>query len=228
MKSEIRNPLMSNCKQYQAFHIDYVCHLLDDAQISELNVHLRDCANCRKEVKALKEILKLTDKAETEISSTAWELKDVEMEVYRRLAAENEQADGSSLFLRFLRSRYLFPFKSLMQTERFSLADFRSSGMRQLWRGILTSCALIAVLFISVVLFDGDQSTKLPVVKIDVSPSHEQLEQYRSQRIRRSLQDVLVSMHLTNDEWETAGRARMLNEQAQGTPYENITINSFR
>ena len=225
MKSEAWNPLMSTCKQYEAFHIDYVCHLLDDARISELNAHLRDCANCRKEVKALKEVLKLTDKAETEISSTAWELKDVEMEVYRRLAAENEQASGSSLFLRV---RHLLPFRFLMQTERFSLYGFRSTGVRQLWRGMLTGCALVVVLLISVVSFDGDQSTKMPVVKIDVSLSHEQLEQYRSQGIRRSLQDVLVSMHLTNDEWETAGRARMLNEQAQGTPYENITISSFR
>ena len=211
---------MSNCKQYEAFHIDYVCHLLDDAQISEFEAHLYDCTICRKEVNALKEVLKLTDKAETEISSTAWELKDVEMEVYRRLAAENEQASGSSLFLR---ARHLLPFRFLMQMEHFFL-----HGLRHLWRGMLTGFALVVVLLISVVSFDGDQSTKLPVVKIDVLPSHEQLEQYRSQGIHRSLQDVLVSMHLTNDEWETAGRARMLNEQAQGTPYENITISSFR
>lgn len=225
MKSETRYPLMSTCKQFEALHVDYVCNLLEDAQISELDAHLRDCANCRKEIGALKEVLKLTDKAETEFSSTAWELKDVEMEVYRRLAAENEQADGGTLFLRV---RQLLPSRFLLQKERLSLDGFRAAGARQLWRGMLTGCAFVVVLLISIVSFDGDQSTKLPVVKIDVSPSHVQLEQYRSQGIRRSLQDVFVSMHLRNDEWETAGRKRMLNEQAQGTSYENITISNIR
>ena len=224
MKSETWKPSMSNCKQYEASRIDYVCNLLDDVQISTLNAHLRDCVNCRKEVEALKEVLKLTDKAETEMSSTARELKDVEMEVYRRLAAEKERASGSRLFLRV---RHLFPFRFLMRPERFSLDGFRSIGAHQLWRGMLTGCALVVVL-ISVVSFDGNQSTKLPVVRIDVLPSNEQLEQYRSQGIRRSLQDVLEIMHLRNDDWETAGRARLLNEQAQGTPYENLTLSSFR
>ena len=216
---------MSTCKQFEALHIDYVCNLLEDAQISELDAHLRDCANCQKEIGALKEVLKLTDEAETEFSWTAWELKDVEMEVYRRLAAENEQASGGTLFLRV---RQLLPSRFLLHMERFTSHGFRAIGLRQLWRGMLTGCALIAVLLIATVSFDGDQSTKLPVVKIDVSHSHEQLEQYRSQGIRRSLQDVFVSMHLRNDEWETAGRKRMLNEQAQGTPYENITISNIR
>lgn len=225
MKSETWNPTMSNCKQYEASRIDYVCNLLDDVQTSALNAHLRDCSNCRKEVKALKEVLTLTDKAETEMSSTAWELKDVEMEVYRRLAAENEQTRSSPLFRHV---RQLFPFRLLMQTERFSLNGFRSTGLRQLWHGVLTGCALIVVLLISVLFFDGDQSPKLPVVKIDILPSTEHFEQYRSQGIHRSLQDVLVITHLRNDEWESASRVRMLNEQTQGTPYENITIRSFR
>ena len=224
MRSETRYPLMTTCKQFEALHIDYVCNLLEDAQISELDAHLHDCTDCRKEIGALKEVLKLTDKAEAEISSTASELKDVEMEVYRRLAAENEQASGGSLFLRV---RQLLPSKFLLQSERFSSDGFRATGVRELWRGMLTGCALVVVLLISTV-FDGDQSTKLPVVKIDDLLPHEQLEQYRSQGIRRSLQDVFVSMHLRNDEWETAGWARMLNEQAQGTPYENIIISNIR
>ena len=225
MRSENWNPTMSTCKQYEPYLIDYVCNLLDDVQISTLNAHLRDCANCRNEVKALKEVLKLTDKAGTEMSSAAWELKDVEMEVYRRLAAEKERASGSRLFPR---ARQLFPLRFLMQSERFSLDGIRSIGARQLWRGMLTGCAFVVVLLISVISFDGDQPTELPVVRIDVLPSNEQLEQYRSQGIRQSLQDVLEIMHLRDDEWETAGRARLLNEQAQGTPYENLTISSFR
>ena len=225
MKSETRYPLMSTCKQFEALHIDYVCNLLEDSQLSELDAHLPECANCRKEIGALKEVLKLTDKAEVEISSTASEFKDVEMEVYRRLAAENEQASGGS---RFLRVRQLLSSTFLLQSERFPLDGFRATDVRQLWRGMLTGCALGVLLLFSTVSFDGDQSTKLPVVQIDDSLSHEQLEQYRSQDIRRSLQDVFVSMHLRNDEWETAGRKRMLNEQVQGTPYENITISIIR
>ncbi len=215
---------MSTCKQYKAFHIDYVCNLLDDAQISALTTHLGDCANCRNEVTTLKEVLKLTDKAEAEIPSAAWELKDIEMEVYRRLAAENEQTLGKSFLIR---ACHVFPFRRLMQTGRFSFNGFRSTGLARLRQGLATGCALAVVLLISVLSFDGDHSAELPVVKIEVLPSNERFEQYRSQGIRRNLQDVLVIMHLRNDEWESVSRARMLNEQAQGTPYENITISNL-
>ena len=225
MKSEIWNPLMSTCNQYKTSQIDYVCNLLDDAQTAALNAHLRNCVNCRNEVRALNEVLRLTDRAEAEISSVTWELEDIEMEVYRRLAAKNEQKSGSSLFLR---ARHLLPFRSLMQTERFSLDGLFSTSLRQLWRGVLTGCALALVLLISVVSFDGDQSTTLPVVTFQVLPSNVQLEQYRSQGIHRSLEEALVMIHLRYDEWETAGKVRMLNEQAQGTPYENVAISSFR
>ena len=225
MKSEIWNPPMSTCKHYEASHIDYVCNLLDDAQTAELNEHLRDCPNCRQEVRALKEVLKLTDGAEAEISSVAWNLDDVDMEVYRRLAAENEGASGNFLFLR---ARHLLPFKSLAQTGRFSLEGLFSVSLRQVWRGALTGCALALIVLISILSFDGDQSPTSPVVKIDGLPPDEQLEQYRSQGIRQSLEDVLVIKHLRNDDWELASRTRMLAELTQGTPYESITISGFR
>ena len=225
MKSEIWNPLMSTCKRYEASPIDYVCNLLDDAQTAQFNDHLRDCPDCRQEVKSLKEVLKLTDAAEAEISSVTWKLDDIEMEVYRRLAAENEQESAKSLFLR---AHHLFPFKSLRQTRRFSLDGLFSISLRQVWRGTLAGCALTLVLLISILSFDGDQSETSPVVKIDNLSSIEQFEQYRSQGIRQSLEDVLVIKHLRNDEWETASRVRMLNELAQGTPYESIAVSSLR
>lgn len=216
---------MSTCKKYKALHVDYVCNLLDDAQISALNAHLHECANCRNEVTTLKKVFKLTDRAEAEIPSIAWELKDIEMEVYRRLAAENEHTHSNSLLLR---AYHVFPFRRLMQTGSFFLNGFRSTGLRRLWHGALSGFALAVVVLFSVLSFEGDQSAKLPVVEIDVLPPYEHFEQYRSQGIRRNLQDVLVIMHLRNDEWELAGRARMLNEQAQGTPYESITISNLR
>lgn len=221
MKSENRNSLMSTCKQYEVLLIDYVFNLLNDARTAELNDHLHDCPNCKKEVRALKEVLKLTDRAETEIPSAVWEPHDIEMEVYRRLAAENEQAGPNSLLLH---ARHLLSFISSMQANRsFSDGEFYTS-----WRGVLTGCALVLVLLISVLSFDGDQSETLPVARIEVLPSHEQLEQYRWQGIHQSLEDLLVIKHLRNDEWETASRERMLNELAQRTGYQNVTINSYR
>ncbi|MDE0297355.1 MAG: hypothetical protein OXN17_01815 [Candidatus Poribacteria bacterium] len=216
---------MSTCKQPKASHIEYVCNLLNDAQIAAFNSHLRDCSDCRTEVKALEAVVNLTDTAEAEFSSRSWELRDIEMEVYRRLAAENEQKDGASLFSRV---RRLSPFRLPMRIKGDLLDSFRSTGFRQLWPRVLTGCAFVAVLLISVCYFDGDQPAKLPVVKIEVLPSNEQLEHYRSQDIHQSLEELLVIKHLRNDEWETAARARMLNDMAQGTRYESIAMSSFR
>ncbi len=215
---------MSNCKRYDASRIDYVCNLLDDAQTAHLEEHLRDCPNCRQQVEALQEVLKLVDGAEAEVSSVSWQLDDVEMEVYRRLAAENDQTSRSSSFLR---ARRMLPFEFLAKAGRFSLNALFSINPRLVWRGALAGCVLALVLFISILTFDGDQSATSPVVKIDSLPPIEQLEQYRSQDIRRSLEDALVIKHLRNDDWETASMVRMLNEQAQGTPY-SIAISGFR
>ena len=225
MKSENWNRQMSTCKRYETARIDYVCNLLDDARSAQFEEHLRGCANCRRQVGALQEVMKLIDGAEAEISPVSWQLDDVEMEVYRRLAAENEQASRNSFFLR---ARRMPPFEYLVKAGRFSLNALFSASPRQVWRGALAGCALAMVLLVSILSFDGDQSETSPVVKIDSLPPIEQLEQYRSQDIRRSLEDVLVIKHLRNDDWETASMVRMLNERAQGTPYESISISGFR
>ena len=225
MKSKNRNPLMSICKQYEAYHIDFVFNLLDDARTAELNDHLHDCPNCKREVRSLKEVLRLADRAEAETPSAAWEPHGVEMEVYRRLAAENEHVGRNSLLLR---ARHFLSHISSIQAYRSFSGGVFFNGLRQIWRGALTGCALVLVLLISILSFDGDQSETMPVVKIKVSPSSEQLEQYRWQDIHQSLEDFLVIKHLRNDEWETASSARMLKELAQRTGYENVTISSYR
>ena len=216
---------MSTCKHYEAFHIDFVLKLLDDERTAELDDHLHVCPNCKREVRSLKEVLRLADRAEAEFPSAAWKPHDIEMEVYRRLAAESEKV-GHNSFL--LRTRHLLSHISSILANRSFSDGVVFNDLRQVWRGVLTGCALVLVLLISVLSFDGDQSETLHVVKIKVLPSNEQLEQYRWQGIHQSLEDLLVIKHLRNDEWETTSSARMFNELVQRTGYESVTISSYR
>ena len=209
---------MSTCKQHEASHIDYTCDLLDDAQIALLEAHLQDCTICRKEIQALKEVLRLTESAEAKISSVTWELDDIEMKVYKRLASESE-AGGGSLFSRV---RHLLRFGPPVSSERSFTDGLSSIGSTQIWRGALAGGTLVIGLIIATVFFDGNQSATVPVASIELVPASERIERYRSQGIHQSLEDALVMRHLRNDEWETASRLRMLNEQAQGTRYESM------
>ena len=211
---------MAICKQHEASYIDYICNLLDHAQIALFEVHLQDCSTCRKEIKALKEVLRLTDSAETEISSTIWALEDIDMKVYKRLAAESESTSERPVISRV---RRLLRFGPPVSSELSFTYELSSIVSMQIWGGMLARGTLFLALIIAAIFFDGDQSANPPLTSFRVVPTSERIEQYRSQGIHQSLEDALVVRHLRNDEWETASQLRILNEQAQGTRFESMT-----
>ena len=207
---------MSTCKQHQESYVDYVFNLLSDLQIAGLEAHLENCDDCRQHVRAWKEVLRLSDGAEEIVAETA-SVEDIAIKVYKRLAAEPRKKTQRNFSSR-IADRLLLSVSNL-STPPIRMFPINVSTH---WRGALAVCVLVLGLISSAVFFNGKQSATAPLASVKVLPASKRIEQYRSQGIRRSLEDVLVIKHLRNDDREAASRLRILNEQVEGTRYEHI------
>ena len=188
---------MPKCKKFEAQAIDYAYELLPEAETVTFEQHLKKCADCTEEVKTLKTVLSLTDKALLEMPLPERALQDIEISVYKRLAAAPS-------------SRSLF----------------RSWGaiLSQMWHGHRTAAvSSLVTAFIAIAVFVGNPfPSKTRVQPVEVQSADVRIEQYRQQDIQRSLEEALITHHLRNDAWATASQFQRMKEQAQGTNWVQV------
>lgn len=188
---------MPKCKKSEAQAIDYAYELLPEAEAVTFEQHLKKCADCTEEVKTLTTVLRLTDEELAEMPLPERALQDIEISVYKRLAATPS-------------SRSLF----------------RSWGaiLTQMWHGHRTAAVgSLVTAFIAIAVFVGNPfPSKTRVQLTEVQSADVRIEQYRQQDIQRSLEEALITHHLRNDAWATASQFQRMKEQAQGTNWVQV------
>ncbi len=190
---------MPKCKKSEGQAIDYASKLLSTAEAASYEQHLKNCSECKEAVASFTTVLNLTDMVEKEVVLPEAVLQDIEMNVYKRLAATQE----ASLLSR-LRA-YLTNFKSVFQWPRTAVA----------------STAVIAVIT-AVVLVGEFWQPKVELQLNESQSADARIEQYLQQDIQRNLEDAMIAHHLRNDAWDTGSRLQRVKEQAQGTNWMKV------
>ena len=190
---------MPKCKKSEGQAIDYASKLLSPEEEDPFEEHLKDCKDCSEAVQSFRTVLQLTDKAHTELIVPELALQDLEMNVYKRLAATPAQT---------LRSRvgaYLANFGALFRWQRTAAASS------------------IAIALVTIALLWGELLLPKPVMQLPEQQSADaRIEQYRQQHIQRNLEEVLIAHHLRNDAWETESQLHRMKEQAHGTNWTKV------
>ena len=190
---------MPKCKKSEGQAIDYASKLLSTTETEAFEQHLKNCSDCNKAVESFTTILNLTDVAEREVDLPEVALRDIEMNVYKRLAATQEE----SLFSR-LRA-YLPNFKFLFQWHRTAAAG-----------------TLVIALITGAVLVGEFWQPKVELQLSEAQSADARMEQYFQQDIQRHLEDAMITHHLRNDGWETASHLQRVKEQSQGTNWMQV------
>lgn len=189
---------MPKCKKSEGQAIDYAYKLLPPEEEDPFEEHLKNCPDCTEAVQSFSTVLELTDKAQVELTVPELALQDIEMNVYKRLAAAQEQT---------LRSRirvHLAYLGSLFQWQRTAAAS------------------TVVIAMITVALFWGRLFPE-PVPPLPETQSADaRIEQYRQQGIQRNLEEVMIAHHLRNDAWETESQLHRMKEQAHGTDWTKV------
>ena len=185
---------MPKCIKSEGQAIDYASKLLSPEEEEPFEEHLKTCPDCTEAVQSFSTMLQLTDQAQAELRVPELALQDIEMNVYKRLAAAHEQ--------------------TLLSRVRASIANFGS-----LFRWQRTAAAsTIAIALIMVALFMGNPFQPEPVVQLTEAQSADaRIEQYRQQDLQRNLEEVMIAHHLRNDAWATESQLQRMKEQADGT-----------
>ena len=179
--------------------IDYAYGLLSPEEEEPFEEHLKTCPDCTEAVQSFRTVLQLTDQAQAELRVPELALQDIEMNVYKRLAAAHEQTLLSRV------RAYLVDFGSLFRWQRTAAAS------------------TIAIALIMVALFMGNPFQPEPVVQLTEAQSADaRIEQYRQQDIQRNLEEVMIAHHLRNDAWATESQLQRMKEQAQGTNWMQV------
>ena len=190
---------MPKCKKSEGQAIDYAAELLPTAKAEAFEQHLKHCSDCNKAVESFAKVLNLTDMAEKEVTLPEVALRDIEMNVYKRLAVTQEEP-------RFPRVRsFLANLKSLFQWHKTAAA----------------STLVIAMITVAVLIPEFYQ----PQVELQLTESQSadaRIERYLQQDIQRHLDDAMITHHLRNDAWETESHLQRLKEQAQGTDWMKV------
>ncbi len=187
---------MPRCNKSEGHAIDYASKLLSTAEAEAFEQHLKNCSDCNKAVESFTTLLNLTDMAAKEVVLPEAALQDIEMNVYKRLAATQEESLLSRIRAYFLNIASLFRWHQIAAA----------------------STALIAL--ITAVVFVGEFWQ--PKVELQLSESQSadaRIEQYLQQDIQRNLDDAMITRHLRNDAWETDSRLQRVKEQAEGTSW---------
>jgi hypothetical protein len=185
---------MPKCIKSEGQAIDYASKLLSTAEAEFFEQHLKNCSDCTKAVESFTTVLNLTDMAEKEVTLPEGALRDIEMNVYRRLAASQEE----SLFSR-VRS-HLSNIEPLFQWHKTAAAS------------------TIAIVLLTVAVLIGEFVQ--PAVRLQLTESQSadaRMEQYLQQDIQRHLDDAMITHHLRNDAWETESHLQRVREQTQDT-----------
>lgn len=185
---------MPKCNKSEGRAIDYASQLLSTAEAEIFEQHLKNCSDCNKAVESFTTVLNLTDRAEKEVVLPEAALQDIEMNVYKRLAATQKES-----VLSRLRS-YLTNFASLFQWHRTAAAG-----------------TAVIVLITTAVLVSELWQPKVELQLSESQSADARIEQYLQQDIQRNLDDAMITRHLRNDAWETDSRLQRVKEQAEGT-----------
>lgn len=188
---------MPKCKKSEGYAIDYVYALLPKSEAAPFEQHLKTCDDCAEEVRNLTALLHLTDEVQSEVMLPERALQDIEVNVYKRLAAESP-----------------------------SLSRFRSwvAIFTQMWAGHrIAAVSSVAVALIAIAIFVTEPFHPKTTVQLSETQSADaRMEQYRQQDIQRSLEEALIKHHLRNDAWETASQFQRMKEQAHGTNWVKV------
>ncbi len=193
---------MPACKKFEAQTIDYLFGELDQPQAAVFEQHLSTCTSCRVQVNGFQRVLHLADEAEGALIPRTFAAHDLEMKLYKRLAAT--QPETPPLWARFW--THCTNVLSMFRVPKTAAICFLI---------IATICATILV------SNPFRATTTLRLGQTDSAAAR--MEQYRLQDIQRSMEDVLRTRHLRNaDEWETVSQLQRVKEQAQGTDWAKI------
>ena len=191
---------MPKCKKSEGQAIDYAAELLPPAEEDPFEQHLKDCEDCTEAVEAYRAVLELTDEAEEELVLPELALRNIEMNVYKRLAATQQE-------------------QTLLTRIHAYFANFGSPFG---WYKTAAVSSMAIVLIIAAVFvgkpFQPEQTLRLT----EAQSADARIEQYRQQGIQRNLEEALITQHLRNDAWETESRLHRMKEQAQGTNWTKV------
>ena len=190
---------MPKCKKSEGQAIDYASKLLPPAEEDPFEQHLKNCEDCTEAVKSYTVVLELTDTAQAEIVVPELALENIEMNVYKRLAATQEH----TLFSRIR-------------------AYFTSVGSPFGWYKTAAVSSIAIALIATVVLMGKPLQPKDTLRLTETESADARIEQYRQQGIQRNLEEALITHHLRNDAWETESQLHRMKEQAQGTNWTKV------
>ncbi len=190
---------MPKCIKSEGQAIDYASKLLSPEEEDPFEKHLKNCPDCTEAVQSFSTVLQLTDMAQAELRVPELALQDIEMNVYKRLAAAHEQTLLSRV------RAYLVNFGSLFRWQRTAAAS------------------TIAIALITIALLMGNPFQPEPVLRLTKMQSADaRIEQYRQQDIQRNLEEALITHHLRNDAWDTESRLHRMKEHAHGTTWTKV------
>ncbi len=190
---------MPKCIKSEGQAIDYASKLLSPEEEDPFEEHLKNCPDCTEAVQSFNTVLQLTDKAQAELRVPELALQDIEMNVYKRLAAAQEQTLLSRV------RKYLTNFGSLFRWQRTAAAS------------------TIAVALITITLLWGELFAPEPeLILPDTQSADARIEQYRQQHIQRNLEEALITHHLRNDAWDTESQLHRMKERAHGTNWTKV------
>ena len=190
---------MPKCIKSEGQALDYAAKLLLPEEEEPFKEHLKNCPDCTEAVQSFSTVLQLTDKAQAELRVPELALQDIEMNVYKRLAAAHEQTLLSRI------RAYLANFGALFRWQRTAAAS-------------TIAIALITIALLWGELFAPEPEMMLP----DTQSADARIEQYRQQDIQRNLDEVMIAHHLRNDAWETESQLYRMKEQADGTNWMKV------
>ena len=191
---------MPKCKKSEGQAIDYASKLLPPAEEDPFEEHLKHCEDCTEAVESYRAVLELTDEAQEELIVPELALQNIEMNVYKRLAATQQE-------------------QTLLSRIR---AYFTNLGSPFGWYKTFAVSSVAIALITAVVLigkpFQPEQTLRLT----ESQSADARIEQYRQQGIQRNLEEALITQHLRNDAWETESQLHRMKEQAHGTNWTKV------
>ena len=221
---------MTTCEKFEESYIDYVCDLLDDQHAVSIEAHLQNCPDCAREVEEFKQVLKLTDQAET-ISIPTSALEDIEVKVYKRLAAESDLSNhGRRQGFRTSKTplRRRFPFRSRKLLPRSLPIPTSSQKSPWIWGGAFVACTLVVGLLAVVFFFPEEEPSTVPLSSIEVQSSSERIDQYIQREVQRDFEEAMITLNLRNDERTAASQFRRVAEQGRGTRFSTMATEQLQ
>ena len=113
---------MPKCKKSEGQAIDYASKLLSTAEEKAFEQHLKGCSDCNQAVESFSKVLNLTDMAEKEVALPEVALRDIEMNVYKRLAATQEESWSSRIRAFFANFQVLFQWHKTAAASTLAIA----------------------------------------------------------------------------------------------------------